>query len=66
MIDLKTLSRKLSEGSRHGAEEWFAVLNAAIHDPAFAQMTDGEINHLIHSLQNPTQLNWLLDVFRDR
>lgn len=65
MIDLNTLSVDLSLKSNHRKEEWHSLLNATIHDPAFSQMTDGEIKHLVMALISPDQLKWLLDVFRN-
>lgn len=65
MIDLQMMAQKLSQRSNHREEEWHSVLNAAIHDPAFTQMTDGEIDLLMNSMQSPQQLNWLLELFRD-
>lgn len=65
LIDLQSLAQRLSQQSHHRVEDWFSILNATIHDPAFAQMTDGEINHLVKSLHSPEQLHWLLELFRD-
>lgn len=65
MIDLDNFARQLSARTQHRVEDWFDILNAAIHDPAFSQMTDGEIHQLIGALNSPEQLHWLVDWFRE-
>lgn len=65
MIDLQLMAKKLSQRSQHKAEDWHSALNAAVHDPAMSQMTDGEIELLMASMKTPQQLGWVLEVFRD-
>lgn len=65
MIDLLSIAKKKSNLSKHPAEEWHSILNAAVHDPACAQMTDGEIYQLVEAVIAPEQMSWLLDLFRD-
>ncbi|MGE0761798.1 MAG: hypothetical protein AB7N80_00835 [Bdellovibrionales bacterium] len=65
MIDLQMMALQLSQRSQHRPEDWHSILNAAIHDPAFTHMTDGEIDLLMAAMQSPEQLNWVLELFRD-
>lgn len=65
MIDLHLMASQLSQRSKHRQEDWYSVLNAAIHDPALTQMTDGEIYLLVGAMRSPDQMNWVLDIFRD-
>lgn len=65
MIDLRMMAEQLSQRSQHPPEEWHSILNAAIHDPALTQMTDGELDLLVESMQSPHHLEWTLELFRD-
>lgn len=65
MIDLESMAERLSQKSLHESDEWFGLLKTAIHDPSFAQLTDGELNLLIDSLESPAQLKWILEMFRE-
>lgn len=64
MIDLASMAHHLTSKTHHRYEDWHDLLTAVLHDPAFSQMTDGEIDLLVNSIESPAQLTWLLNVFR--
>lgn len=64
MIDLASMAHHLTSRTHHRYEDWHDLLTAVLHDPAFSQMTDGEIDLLVNSLESPAQLSWLLNVFQ--
>ncbi|MBX7231491.1 MAG: hypothetical protein K1X29_05345 [Bdellovibrionales bacterium] len=65
MIDLHLLAFKLNKKTQHSLADWKTILQKTIHDPAFAQMTDGEIQQLTDSVQSPHQLKWMCEIFSE-